>query len=740
MPAPSAAAATPPSAPGQSKQVFLSSFEGSIKRPGKSPAYAISALAVAILMVLLPLLYLGLIALAAYGVYFHAVNDVRMLQTEIHSGRAKVLLFLLYIGPIVAGAIMIVFMVKPFFFRPAGHSRSRSLNRESEPLLFAFVDRICEQVGAAKPKRIDVDCQVNASAGFRRGVLSMFGNDLVLTIGLPLMAGLSARQFAGVLAHEFGHFAQGTGMRLSYLIRSLNMWFLRVVYQRDSLDEQLQSGASQVDVRIGWILYLAMGAVWLSRRVLWALMRVGDVVGGYLLRQMEFDADRYEARLSGSDAFASTMTRVVMLDVASNAAFADLRESYREGRLCDDLPQLIVSRAENMPEDVRRSVSEAMTREKTLWFHTHPCSTDRIASAQREAAPGVFRLEAPATELLRDFRAHSLATTLEFYRGVFGNELARNKLRPLSEFVAEAETKRQGLQTAFDYFFGEVTWRIPPTLPYHEFAERTCTPDDVAELSSAREKFAEAATRLAGAVDAFAELDANLCRASSVGALALARLSLRDGALASFGGAEGVKRAGAAAQERLPVAQRNLQTIGDFAAARLVRGMTLLQDPKILAQIPEPRPDLAEVSRCYDVLRVVCEQLASLSKLVASCSALDAVIGAVQAGQRSDMVDPIVTELMRAIKPTLDGVRSGLKRCTYPFPHTDPEMTLVKYVMPELPLQDDLASIYNGYQQTADALPDVFARLLGRLTSLAVAAETVCGLAPLVKPQEGGVS
>jgi hypothetical protein len=54
------------------------------------------------------------------------------------------------------------------------------------------------------------------------------GNDLVLTIGLPLVAGFNLREFAGVLAHEFGHFSQGVGMRISYVIRSISFWFTRV--------------------------------------------------------------------------------------------------------------------------------------------------------------------------------------------------------------------------------------------------------------------------------------------------------------------------------------------------------------------------------------------------------------------------------------------------------------------------------------------------------------------------------
>jgi len=92
--------------------------------------------------------------------------------------------------------------------------------------LFEFVDQLCDLVGRARgPRKIKVDCQVNASAGFAGGMFSLLGHNLVLTIGLPLAAGLNLRQLTGVLAHEFGHFAQGTAMRVSYIVRSINGWF-----------------------------------------------------------------------------------------------------------------------------------------------------------------------------------------------------------------------------------------------------------------------------------------------------------------------------------------------------------------------------------------------------------------------------------------------------------------------------------------------------------------------------------
>src|SRR5205085_783656 len=211
--------------------------------------------------------------------------------------------------------------------------RRRSLTPQSDPLLFEFVERICDLVGAAPPRRIDIDCDVNASASFRRGWLSLLsGRDLVLTIGMPLAAGLSLQQFAGVLAHEFGHFSQGAGMRLTYIIRSINFWFVRVVYQRDAWDEWLETAADELDIRVGWVIYVARACVWLTRRILWLLMYAGHLVAGFMLRQMEFDADKYETRLAGSHSFEATSRQLKLLGLAWRGAEHDLASHHRDGR------------------------------------------------------------------------------------------------------------------------------------------------------------------------------------------------------------------------------------------------------------------------------------------------------------------------------------------------------------------------------------------------------------------------
>jgi len=284
---------------------LLAALEGSIPHVWKSPFYLFGLLIVATVILLLPLVYLGLIALTGYGLDYHILNHVDILDmpARIH-GRGVIGIMTLrlaaYFGPILIGMILLVFMIKPLFARPARSERRLSFVRENEPVLFAFVDKLCEVVRAPVPRRIDVDCDINAAAFFRRGFLSFLGRDLVLQIGAPLVAGLSLREFAGVLAHEFGHFSQGTGMRLTYIVGSVNGWFARVVYQRDTWDEQLVALSQEQ----GWFRLFFLVArlfVWLTRWILWMLMIVAHAVSCSLLRQMEYDADRYWAHVCGSE-------------------------------------------------------------------------------------------------------------------------------------------------------------------------------------------------------------------------------------------------------------------------------------------------------------------------------------------------------------------------------------------------------------------------------------------------------
>lgn len=717
----------------QLRAQLLAGLGGAIKRTRPTIAYRLGALVVALVMILLPVIYLGLITLAGYGVYYHAVYNTDMLETEVR-GRGKIFILLAYVAPIVCGAILVVFMIKPLFARAASQQRTRSLVREREPLLFAFVDRICELVGAAKPKRIDLDCEVNASASFRKGMLSMFGSDLVLTIGMPLVAGLNTRQFAGVLAHEFGHFAQGAGMRLTYIIRSISFWLLRVVYQRDEADEWLQNSAATWDFRVGWILYLAMFFVWLSRRVLWVLMQVGNLVGSYLLRQMEFDADRYETRLAGSEAFTQTVHQLQRLGVGTQAAFGDLREFYREGQLGDDLPRLIISKVKQIPPKLEKELKQSIDDSKTGWLDTHPADRDRIANAEREDTNGIFHVEMPASVLFTDFEAQSKATTWEFYLGEFDGQIERDRLRPVSEMLEKSE-QDQLTQASLDRYF-QRQWSVAEPLQVKiDFAKPPTDPKQALEdLKSARKEMLQLVESTKPAFETLnAELD-ELAVAEQMRQCIRADLRIKhEGKTLSQDDENAIRNRISVSEKKITHAKQNLQAYQDAASRRLGSALQLMHVSKIAERIPEAATWRRDSEALLSCLRALAESMDT----IINCSRLQSAASLLfdQLTDNSDESHFVaIRGLGSKLYPIAKQLHTTWSHVPYPYKHAERQMTLGKYLIPTMPIQSDLGSTFSASHEIVDGVFRLYVKLLADLVFRAESIETAIGFPQSAEP------
>src|SRR6185437_3610161 len=142
-----------PRAPRRRRSRFSAPFRVSSNRCPVPFRYRLGIALVWVVMILLPACYAGLIALVVGLLGLHAVYSVNLFS-GVRGGRAGTAALLLYLGPLAAGAILVFFMVKPFFAKPAKRFKPRSLDRRGEPLLFAFVERVCDVVGAPYPTRI----------------------------------------------------------------------------------------------------------------------------------------------------------------------------------------------------------------------------------------------------------------------------------------------------------------------------------------------------------------------------------------------------------------------------------------------------------------------------------------------------------------------------------------------------------------------------------------------------------
>jgi Zn-dependent protease with chaperone function len=286
---------------------LATAFDGQLERRHVSFGYRVGLTAVAGLMVLLPVVYFGIIAGTVWLTWFHVTHSVAMFH-GFRGGRAVIFLGVAYVAPILAGALLVLAMVLPLFWRSRRGPRPLWVGRNEEPLLYAYVEKLCDVMRAPRPQRIDLTAVANASAHIDNGVFGLFRRRLVLTVGLPLARSLDLRQFTGVVAHELGHFSQGSMMRLSYVVHNINRWFAAMAYGRsgidDMLDGMLDSDGHWSFALIGLFCKCVIG---LARLVLKALALVSHALTMNLSRQAEYDADAQAARVVGGEAMGAAL-------------------------------------------------------------------------------------------------------------------------------------------------------------------------------------------------------------------------------------------------------------------------------------------------------------------------------------------------------------------------------------------------------------------------------------------------
>lgn len=712
---------------------FLDGFDGRIKRVWKSPFYVAALGVVAMFMILLPLVYLAMIAALGYAMYYHATVDWTGLLHSGRVGRVYIYKFIfVYVMPLVVGGVMIVFMIKPLFARPPRREKRLSLVRSNDPLIFEFVDRLCKAVGAPAPKRIDVDWQVNASAGFRRNWISMLlPGDLVLTIGAPLVAGLSINQFAGVLAHEFGHFAQGLGMRLTAIIRAVNHWFLRVVYQRDSWDESLLNLCEHESNWVSLIFLIARLFVWITRRILWVLMVIGQAVSCALLRQMEYDADRHEVRLVGGEVFESTCKRLGELNLASQAIHAEMAETYKDGKLPDNYPLIVANKADDIPEPIRKALAQSASAVRTGLFHTHPSDASRIKHAQKEKAKPVFCAEGLASDLFPQFEGLCKAVTMAYYQELIGPQVTAASLLPTSALVQRRKQALRAKRASERYFCGALSAIRPLRIdPFSRHLD-----DDgqaaIARIKRARSALARSAPVIGKLYQQYARADDTISAAKAIEALASADvkidpkvLELRSKSIHQVGEEKTL------AQESLKVATEQIAKIEAVLSIRLESGLGLLSNTQITSRVKGWKQLRARAQTLLQTLAAFDRVEHTLTTMRQERLALRAVAHLLIDDPQlwSDQLLRPAERMAARLHGALTDVRNALRDTTYPFAHADGRISIAAYAVSRLPARSDVAGVAVAVERVLDHVETLYMRVMGELAQIAEGVEAALGV------------
>jgi hypothetical protein len=380
-----------------------------------SPWCRLGLMLAALLTILLLFVYVALIPLTGWGTYW--LTSTYGVRSGAASGLyALVISFALMLG----GCLMILSLLKPLVARSGATPEPYVLDPEEEPLVYAFARQLASNVGAPEPSRIAIDCNVNCCCVFTGGIIGLFRRDFDLLVGLPLVGGLRLDQMAGVLAHELGHAALATNIRSNHIICIINAWLSRVVFEPDELDQQIVRWLETADPGRRLVLHLAQVLVQPARGLLRLLMVAACAASCVVLRRMEREADRYQVRVAGTEAFISAVLEINLLAVAAQRGLVELSRMKREGRLVDNYPGFVVSLRSRYSAGFVGRLVAGLEQGKTDTLSAHPADSDRMAFARTENSPGIVTAALPASALFAHHDALCRAVSIEFYKQEFG--------------------------------------------------------------------------------------------------------------------------------------------------------------------------------------------------------------------------------------------------------------------------------------------------------------------------------
>ena len=422
------------------------SFEGFLPENSSSWLYHIELMLSAISMILLVVVYIGMVFGVAYGIYWH----ITFHHSFIIVYDATYLDFLSYIIPIILGSVLFFVMTKPLFFDEIIVAQSIKLDLQDAPLLSDLIHEVCQRINAPIPEEIELNNELDVSFELKDRFLGVFGGKLILTLGLPLIAGLNISQFSGVLAHELGQVSQTSTLFLSNIIRTINILFAQMFLSLHEFERYLIESSDHFIISA--LLFIVRLFVWLVRFILFILTSIAGLCSYFILRQMKYDADFYKIHLIGSDTFAETLVQIRLLEFAYQSAYSDLQSSWNDGRLGDNLAQLVFEKSKEISDDVRDLIDEAINQEKTHFWDIHPCDKDRIKRAKEINSIGIVHLNKPTTLLFHDFKSLSKKVTYHTYKKLLQLDVKYQNLISTKELLQQ-QKEQSNFSLALEHYF-----------------------------------------------------------------------------------------------------------------------------------------------------------------------------------------------------------------------------------------------------------------------------------------------
>jgi hypothetical protein len=416
-------------------------------------------------------------------------------------------------------------------------------------------------------------------------------------------------------------------------------------------------------------------------------------------------------------------------------AQGDLGEFYREGRLGDNLPKLVMSNMNDLPAELNEKIDEIIQESQTGLFDTHPADKDRIASAHAEQAAGVFHDDEPASVLFRHFNAISQGVTWDFYRDVFGNDFQQNQMHSTDDLLRRQNKEKEAGKAVNRYFQnGILGWRFL-RLPNSQLLVPSNPKQVLGLLKQTRQNMLQIGDGYQQTYDHFRQADERLIEANQAEAILGAHVDVApdDFSVKLTDSATVAKVLRAASTNQTKLAPQ-LEAFEATAAQRLYSALQLLQVSQVGQRVDDLAAHMQQCNQMFPVLCVICQHRRDAIALRGAHANLAALCGKIEDNADNDWFLGKVREQMDVVYAAIAEVRKPFASVMYPYDHAHGAMTVSTYFLKDMPLPSELGAIYEAAGEVVDKYVSLYLRVLGSLTVVAEKVEAAVGLPRLEEP------
>lgn len=330
---------------------------------------------------------------------------------------------------VLLSSLLLLALLKPLLSIRPRRYHGQFLSPEHEPDLHAFIEDVCERMRVPVPTRVYLEQGPVVETFYCHGPLGYFRNQIVLTLGMPLVAGMNTSQLAGLIGQTMNRFRIRNLPQANGLLLAFFSFMKTALHQPDVLDSAFLRWRQQGRIGDGsWRLWAGF-ARW-ARLPLKGCLYLMQGMFHRWIHRLVADADKVALAFCGTDGLLNQMDQGQLLSHSHRQLMEGLDKKWRESNvLPENLVQMMLVQARRYPSTMAQQLRDRQQRDFQAQAWIIPSDNLRLGRVLKQRVQGSYDCFSPAISLFQHYAKLTRRMTLRSYHHELQLPVARHQLQ-----------------------------------------------------------------------------------------------------------------------------------------------------------------------------------------------------------------------------------------------------------------------------------------------------------------------